>query len=59
MTEQTPSPTPQEQPVLDLSRAPMPNVKTLKARYNPVSQFAKFVGFNLRILRMVVTSGHD
>lgn len=56
MSEQTPRPNPQ--PVLDLSQAPMPNVKTLKSRYNPVGQFAKFVGFNLRVLRMVVTSGH-
>jgi len=44
-------------PVLDLSGAPMPNVKTLKARYNLLSQFGKFVGFNLSIMRMVVKEG--
>lgn len=44
-------------PVLDLSGAPMPNVKTLKARYNLLSQFGKFVGFNLSIMSMVVKEG--
>jgi hypothetical protein len=56
MTENIPA-QPAPQPVLDLSRAPMPNVKTLKSRYNLLGQFVKFVAFNLRILRMV-TSGH-
>ncbi len=54
MTEQnTQQPAPQ--PVLDLSGAPMPNVKTLKARYNLFSQFGKFVAFNLRIMRMILS----
>lgn len=44
-------------PVLDLSGAPMPNVKTLKSRYNLFGQFAKFVGFNFSILSMVVKEG--
>jgi hypothetical protein len=46
------------QPVVDLSRAPMPNVKTLKARYNLFGQFGKFIAFNLRILKMLVNEGH-
>jgi hypothetical protein len=59
MTENNIQPSaPKPQPVLDLSRAPMPNVKTLKSRYNLFSQFGRFVAFNLRILRMVVSSGH-
>jgi len=33
----------------------MPNVKTLKARYNLFSQFGKFVAFNLRIMRMILS----
>jgi hypothetical protein len=45
------------QPVLDLSKAPMPNVKTLKARYNLFGQFGKFVAFNLRIMKMVLSGG--
>lgn len=57
MTEQDLPKETAAQPVVDLTKAPMPNVKTLKARYNLFSQFAKFVGFNLRIMRMVVSSG--
>lgn len=59
MTEKNIQPSePKPQPVLDLTRAPMPNVKTLKARYNPFSQFGRFVAFNYRIMKMVVSSGH-
>lgn len=44
-------------PVMDLSGAPMPNVKTLKARYNLLGQLGKFIGFNLSIMSMVTKEG--
>ncbi len=59
MTEQSNQmPVSAVQPVADLSQAPMPNVKTLRGRQNPFSQLVKFIGFNLRILRMVWSSEH-
>jgi hypothetical protein len=57
MTENDPRAMAAAQPVADLSKAPMPNVKTLKSRHNLFGQFAKFVGFNLRIMRMVLREG--
>lgn len=45
------------QPVADLTKAPMPNVKTLRSRQNLPAQFGKFVFFNLRIMRMVTKGG--
>lgn len=53
MTESSNAP----QPVADLSKAPMPNVKTLRSRQNLPGQFGKFVVFNLKIMKMVTKSG--
>lgn len=44
-------------PTADLSGAPLPTNKTLRARQNIAIQFANFVGFDLRIMRMVI-KGH-
>lgn len=46
------------QPVLDLSGAPMPNVRTLQARYNLFGQFFKLIGFMANIMKLVIRSGH-
>lgn len=46
-----------DQPVVDLSKAPLPTRKTLRRRGNLPYQLIRFVSFNLRILRMVV-KGH-
>lgn len=45
------------QPVLDLSLAPLPTKKTLRARKNVFLQFFRFIGFNAMIMRMVI-KGH-
>ena len=45
-------------PVVDLSRAPLPTARTLKARRNVPLQFLRFVGFDLRIMRMVIKGHH-
>lgn len=47
-------PTPGADPIVDLSGAPLPTKQTLKARQNLLTQFGKFVAFDLRIMRMVV-----
>lgn len=57
MTDQNMQSAPEAQPVVDLSTAPMPNIKTLKSRYNLVGQFGKFVAFNMRIMKMVLSGG--
>lgn len=44
-------------PVIDLSKAPMPTQSTLRHRHGLIGQFFRFVGFDLRIMRMVV-KGH-
>ena len=41
----------------DVSGAPLPTAKTLRARGRLCGQFVSFMGFNLRIMKMVVT-GH-
>lgn len=46
------------EPIADLSRAPKPTEKVLKARQNVVYQFGKFMKFNIMILRMVM-KGHS
>ena len=46
-----------DQPVADLSKAPLPTPKTLKRRRNVFFQFFRFVLFNLRIIKLVVR-GH-
>ena len=45
-------------PVVDLSRAPLPTAKTLKGRKNLFFQFFKFMGFNATIMRMVIKGHH-
>jgi hypothetical protein len=57
MTDQNMQSAAQSQPVVDLSKAPMPNVKTLKSRYNLFGQLGKFIAFNLRIMKMVLNGG--
>lgn len=47
------------EPVADLSKAPLPTEQTLKARQSLVGQFTKFVGFDLRIMRMVLKGHHQ
>ena len=44
-------------PIADLSGAPLPTEKTLRARRNVALQFARFVAFDLLIMRMVI-KGH-
>ncbi len=46
------------EPIADLSRAPLPTEKVLKARQNLLMQFWKFVMFDLTIMRMVL-KGHS
>lgn len=36
-----------------IAEAPLPTSRTLHARANPVYQIARFVAFNIRMLRMV------
>jgi hypothetical protein len=46
-----------DQPIADLSRAPLPSASTLRRRRSLPVQALRFVAFNGRILRMVVR-GH-
>lgn len=50
-------PTPGAEPIADLSKAPLPTARTLRARRNLALQFLRFLSFNSRIMRMVV-KGH-
>ncbi|MDP9800675.1 hypothetical protein J2S49_000751 [Arcanobacterium wilhelmae] len=45
------------QPVVDISKAPLPTKGTLRARHCLPLQLAKFVGFNLSMTKMVIR-GH-
>ncbi|HYN30742.1 MAG TPA: hypothetical protein VES95_12880 [Dermatophilaceae bacterium] len=47
-----------DQPVADLSRAPLPTAKTLRARQNLVVQAGRFALFNARIMRLVLKGDH-
>lgn len=47
-----------DQPVLDLSAAPLPTPKTLRRRRSLPAQLVRFGSFNLRILRIVISSEH-
>lgn len=47
-----------DQPYADLSEAPLPTKGTLRSRRNVFTQLFKFVGFDLRIMRMVI-KGHS
>lgn len=46
-----------DQPVADLTRAPLPTTQTLRRRRNLAFQATRFVAFNARIMRMVIR-GH-
>lgn len=46
-----------DQPVADLSKAPMPTAKTLKMRRSIPFQLTRFALFNVRIMKMVA-KGH-
>ena len=45
-------------PIADLTKAPLPTARTLKARQNIFGQFLRFVAFDLRIMRMVIKGHH-
>lgn len=47
-----------DQPVVDLSKAPLPTRKTLRRRGNLPYQITRFISFNLRIMRMVLKAHH-
>ncbi len=54
----TPTPAAGGDPVVDLSKAPMPTAKTLRMRQNLPFQFTRFLSFNSRIMRMVIKGHH-
>lgn len=45
-------------PIVDLSKAPLPTERTLKRRKGLLLQFTRFVAFNASIMRMVI-KGHS
>jgi hypothetical protein len=45
-------------PIVDLSKAPLPTAKTLKMRRSLPFQFTRFLSFNSRIMRMVIKGHH-
>lgn len=47
-----------DQPVLDLSSAPLPTEHTLHRRRSVPAQLGRFVSFNLQIMRMVRSGDH-
>jgi len=47
-----------QQPVADLSKAPLPTTGTLRRRRSVPYQLTRFVVFNLRIMRMVLSGSH-
>jgi hypothetical protein len=49
--------TPDDQPLADLSTAPLPTEDTLRKRRSIPLQLTRFAVFNARIMRMVV-KGH-
>ena len=49
---------PDDQPVADLSKAPLPTAQTLRRRRSLAFQATRFVAFNAKIMRMVI-SGHS
>ena len=54
----TPTPAAGGDPIVDLSKAPMPTAKTLKMRQSLPFQFTRFLSFNGRIMRMVIKGHH-
>ncbi|HMT31398.1 MAG TPA: hypothetical protein PKC73_08625 [Dermatophilaceae bacterium] len=57
MTTSTPAPLPGET-AADLSAAPLPTAKTLKARKSLPMQLGRFAVLNARIMRMVLKGEH-
>lgn len=47
-----------DQPVVDLSAAPLPTAQTLKMRQSLPTQLVRFVAFNLRIVRLLISGHH-
>lgn len=62
MTDSSPSPTSPrigiDQPVADLTKAPLPTPKTVKRRQSLPYQLTRFVAYNIRIMRMVLRGHH-
>ena len=54
----TPTPAAGGDPIVDLSKAPLPTGKTLKMRQSLPFQFTRFLSFNSRIMRMVMKGHH-
>ncbi len=54
----TPEPAVAVQPTADLSAAVLPTEATLRRRQSIPFQLTRFVMFNVRMLRLVVRSGH-
>ncbi|MBK8459979.1 MAG: hypothetical protein WAS07_04055 [Micropruina sp.] len=52
------NPEPTDQPLLDVSKAPLPTPKTLAQRQSLPFQFLRFLAFNVRIMRMVIRGHH-
>lgn len=46
------------EPIADLSRSPLPTVKTLRKRRSLTRQFWRFLAFDTRIMRMVIKGHH-
>lgn len=53
-----PEPAGSTQPTADLSSAVLPTAATLRRRQSIPIQLGKFVLFNVRMLRLVLKSGH-
>lgn len=47
-----------EQPVADLTKAPLPTAGTLRRRRSIPYQLTRFAVFNARIMRMVLKGSH-
>ncbi len=54
----TPTPAAGGDPIVDLSKAPLPTAKTLKMRQSLPFQLTRFLSFNSRIMRMVIKGHH-
>ncbi len=54
----TPEPVGEPQPTADLSSAVLPTDATLRRRQSIPIQMARFMLFNVRMLRLVLRSGH-
>jgi hypothetical protein len=54
----TPEPAAPSGTAADLSKSPLPTARTLRRRQSLPFQFARFVSFDLRIMRMVAKGHH-